>query len=111
MNSGDDPGEHEDEPRTCCSPNSARIASGLIAPTSSGIGPYSSIGPAQDWSSIHGPATTITTTRPRIFGMKESVCSWICVTAWKTETDEAEHEADEQERQRDLHARAPSPVT
>ena len=22
----------------------------------------------------------------RIFGMKESVCSWICVTAWKTET-------------------------
>ncbi len=23
---------------------------------------------------------------PMIFGMKLSVCSWICVTAWKTET-------------------------
>src|SRR3954451_104500 len=28
----------------------------------------------------------MTTTVARIFGMKESVCSWICVTAWKTLT-------------------------
>src|SRR4051812_13468792 len=29
---------------------------------------------------------TSTAARARIFGMKTSVCSWICVTAWKTET-------------------------
>ena len=36
--------------------------------------------------SIHGPATTITTTTARIFGMKVSVGSCSCVTAWKIET-------------------------
>ena len=39
----------------------------------------------RSWSSIHGPPMTSTATVARIFGMKVSVCSWICVTAWKTE--------------------------
>src|SRR5579871_1587532 len=34
-------------------------------------------------SIIHGPMITISTASPTIFGMKESDCSWICVTAWK----------------------------
>ena len=40
----------------------------------------------------------------RIFGMKESVCSWICVTAWKMETTRPTTSADQQHRQRDLDA-------
>src|SRR3954454_15442278 len=35
------------------------------------------------WLSIQGPATIITTIVARIFGMKVSVISWICVIAWK----------------------------
>ena len=38
--------------------------------------------------------------------MKESVCSWICVTAWKTEISEADDQADEEHGQRDLHGDA-----
>ena len=38
--------------------------------------------------------------------MKESVCSWICVTAWRTEISEADDEGDEQHRQRHLHGDA-----
>ena len=48
------------------------------------------------------PADDQTTAIARIFGMKESVCSWICVTAWKIETMQADDEADEQQRERDL---------
>ena len=55
------------------------------------------------WSSIQGPATMITAAVARIFGMKVSVCSWICVTAWKIETIEADDEAGEQQREPDLH--------
>src|SRR4051794_70642 len=38
------------------------------------------------WLSIHGPAITNTTAVARILGMKASVISWICVTAWNTLT-------------------------
>src|SRR5579875_1386156 len=34
-------------------------------------------------SIIHGPRITISTASPTLFGMKESDCSWIWVTAWK----------------------------
>src|SRR5579875_2865784 len=34
-------------------------------------------------SIIHGPRITISTASPTLFGMKESDCTWICVTAWK----------------------------
>ena len=41
---------------------------------------------ADSCSSIHGPATTMTAPVTRIFGMNESVASWIEVAAWKIET-------------------------
>src|SRR5262245_64341240 len=38
------------------------------------------------WSSIQSPPTATTIPTTTIFGMNESVCSWIEVAAWKIET-------------------------
>ena len=39
----------------------------------------------------------------RIFGMNDSVGSWICVAAWKIETSRPTIEPGDEERRRDLH--------
>ena len=38
---------------------------------------------------IHGISKIAAATIATIFGMNESVCSWICVTAWNSETRHA----------------------
>ena len=38
--------------------------------------------------------------------MKESVCSWIWVTAWMIEIDHADHQPDAEQRQGELQRQA-----
>src|SRR3954467_13572516 len=55
-------------------------------PTICGIEAHSPVVYVSSWPSIHGPKSTMIATSATTFGMNASVCSWICVTAWQTET-------------------------
>src|SRR3954453_21333326 len=55
-------------------------------PTICGIEAHSPVVYVSSWPSIHGPKSTMIATSATTFGMNASVCSWICVTAWKMDT-------------------------
>src|SRR3954447_18495830 len=81
-----DAGDHEHEARGLLLGELLQERVRVHGPTICGIEAHSAVVYVSIWPSIQGPNRTMTATRAMTFGMKASVCSWICVTAWKTDT-------------------------
>src|SRR4051795_10993763 len=81
-----DAGDHEHEARDLLLGELLEERVRVHGPTICGIEAHSAVVYVSIWPSIQGPKRTMIATSATTFGMKASVCSWICVTDWKMET-------------------------